>query len=150
MTKKDALTIALSTLTDDTMTFQNPHYDGKDSTTKFFSMREVRDTIQKMIDQLSKERSDAQKQAMNEVRKAKTAAARKLVVDAVAPVLRDVLSHTQTGLTAKDIFADAQGRLPEGFNVLKIQYMLLNDIRDEVEVIEKKGEPNKYRLMEKA
>lgn len=126
MTKIEALNIALTTIEND----------------------EARSVIENMITQLSKPRttSDEAKARMNEKRKQATAEARAALMDEVLPVLREVLSHTQQGLTAKEIYSDAEERLPEDFTANKVQYILLHELADEVEKIETKGKANVYRL----
>lgn len=64
----------------------------------------------------------------NDKRKAATVAARQELVAKVAPVLREVLTHTQLGLTAKEIFGEAQSRLPADFSVAKVQNVLLREM----------------------
>lgn len=55
MTKKDALIIAMSTLS--APTYPNPNFDGKETTRREFPAEEVREVLQKMIEQLSKART---------------------------------------------------------------------------------------------
>ena len=49
-------------------------------------------------------------------------------------------------MTAKEIFAAASGRLPKDFTDKKVQYILLNEMKDEIIKTEAKGKPNTYRL----
>lgn len=147
MTKKDALTIALTTLT--ASTYTNPSFDGKDTTRKEIPVEEVREVITKMIDQLSKERtpmSDEKKATLNEKRKTETAKARAELVATVAPVLREGLSHTLQGMTAKELFADTQSRLPADFSWRKVQNILIREMRPELVITETKGKANTYAL----
>ncbi len=129
MTKKDALTIALSTMADDT---------------------DAKTVIKAMIAQLDQKhtRTPEQKEAANAARKAKTAAARAELIAKVAPVLREGLSHTLQGVTVKELFGMVQNELPEDFSVAKIQNILLREMRDELDIIETKGKANTYRLKE--
>ena len=131
MTKKDALSYAINAI--------EIHCD---------TDREVVETLTKMRDQLSKPHttSPEAKSKANEKRKAATAAARATLVESVAPVLREVLSHTLQGLTAKEIFSEAQSRLPEDFTAPKVQNILLREMRPELDVVEAKGKANLYRL----
>lgn len=99
-----------------------------------------------MKEQLMKRHTTSDK--AKEVRKAKTAEARSELVKTVAPVLREVLTHTQLGLTAKEIFSEAQSRLPEGFTVAKVQNILLREMAPELEKIEEKRKANVYRLIQ--
>lgn len=131
MTKKDALTIALNVLSAE-------------------EYPDVVETLKKMVEQLSKPRSDESAAKASEKRKAATAAARQELITKVAPVLREVLTHTQLGLTAKEIFGEAQTRLPADFSVAKVQNVLLREMAPELEKIEAKGKANLYRLKETA
>ena len=139
MTKKDALTVALSTLT--ASTYPNPSFDGKDTTRKEIPVEEVRDIITNMIEQLSKPRKTSDEAKAKA--KAKRADARAELCAQVVPILRDTIT---TDMTAKEIFAVAQERLPKDFTDKKVQYILLNEMKDEVVKTETKGKPNTYRL----
>lgn len=129
MTKKNALTVALNALnlvnTDEAV--------------------EARATLTKMIETLSTSRtlSDEAKAKQNELRKAKTAAARSELVAKVAPVIRAAM--TTEPQTAKEIFAKCVG-LPEGFTAAKVQNVLLREMRDSINVNEAKGKANTYNL----
>ena len=129
MTKKNALTVALNALnlvnTDEAV--------------------EARATLAKMIETLSTSRtlSDEAKAKQNELRKAKTAAARAELVAKVAPVIRAAM--TTEPQTAKEIFANCVG-LPEGFTAAKVQNVLLREMRDSISVNEAKGKANTYNL----
>lgn len=139
MTKKNALTIARNIYAASTT----------DATTA--EVQQVLDVLDKMIDQLSKVRtvSPEAKEAANAKRKDATAKERAGLVAMVAPILRDVLTHTQQGMTAKEIFSDAASRLPIDFSAPKVQNILLREMRPELEIIEAKGKPNLYRLIER-
>lgn len=132
MTKKEALTVALNALL------------GMDTE----EAAEAITSINGMIAQLNKPVNEEKKAAVSAARKEKTAAARAELVAAVAPVLRGVLMGDRAGMTAKDIFVDAQPHLPEGFSWQKVQNVLLREMREELDVIEAKGKPNLYRLKE--
>ena len=139
MTKKNALTIARNIYAASTT----------DATTA--EVQQVLDVLDKMIEQLSKPRtvSPEAKEAINAKRKDATAKERAALVEQVAPVLREVLTHTQQGMTAKEIFSDAASRLPANFSAPKVQNILLRELRPELEVIEAKGKANLYRLIER-
>lgn len=79
---------------------------------------------------------------------AKRAEARTEIVNVVAPVLREALTHTLIGVTAKELYDLAKANLPEDFTANKVQYILLHEMASEVEKIEAKGKPNTYRLAE--
>ena len=123
MTKKEALTIALNTLTD----------------------ADARATIEGMIAQLSKPRktSDEAKAAQSAKRKAATAQARAEMTAQVIPILRDVIT---TDMTAKEIYAAAADRLPADFSAPKVQNILRREMAAELVTTEAKGKPNTYRL----
>jgi len=131
MTKKDALTLALSTMADDT---------------------DAKTVIKAMIAQLDQKRTRTpeQKEAANAARRAKTAAARAELVAKVAPILREGLSHTLQGVTAKELYQMVEDKLPEDFYSVKVQNVLLREMRDELDIIETKGKANIYRLKEEA
>ena len=66
----------------------------------------------------------------------------------IRPFVREVLSHTQLGMTAKDIFNDF-GALTEysyPISLPKLQYILLHDMEDEIEVIDNGRNAKTYRL----
>lgn len=132
MTKNDALTLAINEL----------------SSVEEYS--EAVATLTKMREQINKPRSTSPeaKAKANALRKAKTAEQRTALVAQVAPILREVLTHTQLGLTAKEIFNEAQDRLPEGFSAAKVQNILLREMAPELVKTEAKGKANTYRLAE--
>jgi len=129
MTKKNALTVALNALnlvnTDEAV--------------------EARATLTKMVEALSTSRtmSDEAKAKQNELRKAKTAAARAELVAKVAPIIRAAM--TTEPQTAKEIFAKCVG-LPEDFTAAKVQNVLLRELRNNITVTEAKGKANTYNL----
>ena len=129
MTKKNALTVALNALnlvnTDEAV--------------------EARATLTKMVEALSTSRplSDEAKAKQNELRKAKTAAARAELVATVAPVLRKYMT---ADITAKELFEAAKAELPADFTHNKVQNVLLREMRPELVVTEAKGKANTYRL----
>ena len=139
MTKKDALTIALSTLT--ASTYPNPSFDGKDTTRKDIPAEEVREIITKMIEQLSKPRKVSEDTKARA--KAKRANERAVLMAQVLPIIREAVAD---GGTAKEIFERCADALPADFTVNKVLYILLNEMNDEVEKIEAKGKPNVYKM----
>ena len=139
MTKKDALTIALSTLT--ASTYTNPSFDGKDTTRKEIPVEEVREVITKMIDQLSKPRKtsdEAKAKAKDKRAKARTA-----LMEQVLPIVRE---SAVIGGTAKEIYERCADALPADFTTAKVQYILLHEMADEVVKTEAKGKPNVYKM----
>ena len=123
MTKIEALTIALNTIED----------------------TEARETIEKMIAQLSKPRntSDEAKAKQNAKRKEATAQARAELVAKVAPILRKYLT---TDVTAKELYEMAKDELPADFSAAKVQNILLREMAPELVKTETKGKANTYRL----
>ena len=103
--------------------------------------REVIQVLQKMIDQLSQPRKSSDEAKAKA--KAKRADARAALMAQVRPILRDTIT---TDMTAKEIFTAAADRLPKDFTDKKVQYILLNEMKDEVIKTEAKGKPNTYRL----
>ena len=87
--------------------------------------------------------SDEHKARANEKRKEKTAAQRAELCEQVIPILREVIT---TDMTAKEIFAAAQERLPQDFTAGKVQAILLREMKDELVKTETKGKANTYRL----
>lgn len=126
MTKHDALEYALNTVI---KCNDNP---------------DVCEVLATMIAQLSKPRKTSDE--VKAKAKAKRADARAELCAQVVPVLREVLSHTLQGLTAKEIFSEAQSRLPEDFTAPKVQNILLREMRPELDIVEAKGKANLYRL----
>ncbi len=129
MTKKNALTIAISAL------------ETSDEPVDAAAV----EILRKMVDSLSKTRtmSDEAKAKQNELRKAKTAAARAELVAAVAPVLRKYLI---ADVSAKELYEAAKAELPADFTHNKVQNVLLREMRPELVVTEAKGRANTYRL----
>lgn len=110
---------------------------------------EVAAILEKMVAQLSKPRtpkSEEAKAKANAARKEKTAAARAELVAKVAPVLREGLSHTLQGVTAKELFDLTKANLPEDFTAPKVQNILLREMREELAISEAKGKANTYAL----
>lgn len=147
MTKKMALENALTVL-ESRITFLSE----TDSTTDAAEAEALRasvETIESMIAQLSKPRtpkSEEAKAKANAMRKVKTAQARAELVAKVAPVLREGLSHTLMGVTAKELFDLTKANLPADFTAPKVQNVLLREMRDELTITEAKGHANTYKL----
>ena len=139
MTKKDALTIALSTLT--ASTYPNPSFDGKDTTRKEIPVEEVREIITKMIEQLSKPRKTSDEAKAKA--KDKRAKARAELMEQVLPIVREGVAD---GGTAKEIYERCADALPKDFTAAKVQYILLHEMADEVVKTEAKGKPNVYKM----
>ena len=150
MTKVDALNVALSALTADSydVQYDATFADGTPTVhTETYTQQEVREIIEKMIEQLSKPRkpmSDEAKAAQSNARKAKTAAARAEMVAQVAPILRKYLT---ADMTAKELFAVAQSELPADFSAPKVQNILLREMAVEVIKTQHKGKACTYRLI---
>lgn len=144
ITKKDALNTAIE-LVEERIAFYEEE-SGSQAEAKVGELKEKATILSKMIAQLSKPRSpmsDEAKAKQNELRKAKTAAARSELVAKVAPIIRAAM--TTEPQTAKEIFAKCVG-LPEDFTAAKVQNVLLRELRDSITVIEAKGKANTYNL----
>ena len=143
LTRKDALKTAILALTDTEYTL-DPSYSNK------VSGAELRAVLTQMFNQLDKPRniSEEAKQAQNAKRREANAAKRAAVMAKVIPVLRKVLADRvpEDGWYAEQIFIEAGPNLPADYNKLKVQHVLLNEMRPEVDVIEAKGVANRYRL----
>lgn len=75
-------------------------------------------------------------------RKAEVAAARQELYDTIAPIIRSVMAEP---MTAMEIFEATKDDLPEGFTARKVQYFLVNDMKNEV-TVDNSGKKNKYAL----
>ena len=124
ITRVDALNIAINSIP---MDIENP--------------TEVVEVLTKIRDQIAKPRKTSDEAKAKA--KAKRADARSALMAQVLPILRDTIT---TDMTAKEIFTAAQERLPQDFTDKKVQYILLNDMKDEVVKTEIKGKANTYRL----
>ena len=136
MTKKLALTVALNLINDalDATT--------EDDLTEY--VQELKDA-KTVIDELI---FVANRQEMyNELRKKDNAQKRVEMLTDILPVLREVLSHTLQGMTVKDIANDFAEKWTGVFMTpAQLQYILLHDMKDEVEVIRNGRNANTYRL----
>ena len=128
ITRVDALNIAINSIP---MDIENP--------------TEVVEVLTKIRDQIAKPRktSDEAKAARSAKQKAATAQARAEMCAQVIPILREVIT---TDMTAKEIFAAASDRLPDGFSAPKVQNILLREMAPELVKTETKGKANTYRL----
>jgi len=124
LTRVDALNIAINSIP---MDIENP--------------TEVVEVLTKIRDQIAKPRKSSDEAKAKA--KVKRANERATLLAPVLPILRDVIT---TDMTAKEIFAAASDRLPKDFTDKKVQYILLNEMKDEVIKTETKGKPNTYRL----
>ena len=106
---------------------------------------EVVEVLTKIRDQIAKPRktSDEAKAARSAKQKEATAKARAELCAQVIPILREVIT---TDMTAKEIFAAAQDRLPQGFTAPKVQNILLREMKGELIKTETKSKANTYRL----
>lgn len=144
MTKVDALNVALSTLTADSYEVKCDAIfaDGTPTIhTETYTQQEVREVIEKMITQLSKPRkmSDEAKAKA----KAKRADARATLMAQVLPIVRESVA---IGGTAKEIYERCADALPADFTAAKVQYILRNEMADEVVKTEAKNKPNVYKM----
>ena len=124
ITRVDALNIAINSIP---MVIENP--------------AEVVEILTKIRDQIAKPRktSDASK----EKAKIKRANARAELMEQVLPIVREAIAD---GGTATEIFERCIDTLPDDFTSAKVQYILLHEMKVEVDKIEQKGKPNVYKM----
>ena len=115
--RKDALIIARDTLL----------RDGENS---------AANTIQKMIDQLSKPLSEEQRQARNAANRARRVAQRKAEIAPIIPILRCALDHFRIPITASELLMACAGDLPGPYTTGSIQHILSNDMAAEVDRVD--------------
>jgi len=127
ITRVDALNYAIAAVTNSTEVLTNPD--------------EIVEVLTKIRDQIAKPRKTSDEAKAK--RKEKNAAARSALMEQVLPVIRDGVSD---GGTAKEIFERCKDALPSDFTSNKIQYILLHEMKDEVEKIEAKNKPNVYKI----
>ena len=135
MTKKIALNVALSNCGADNYVYENETVSGE----------EVRETITKMIEQLSIRREGSEDARAKAAQKKKdaTAKARAELLEKVAPVLRANLSEP---VTAKELFEICKTDLPEDFSWNKVQHILIHEMKPELEITERKKGGNTYQI----
>ena len=128
MLRKDALTIARVTLI----------RDGQNA---------AADTIQKMIDQLSKPLTEERRQARNAANRARRSAKRKAEVAPIIPILRCGLDHFRIPITASELLMACAGDLPGHYTTANIQNILSRDMAAEVDRVDiGKNRPYGYVL----
>ena len=128
ISRKDALTIARDTLI----------RDGEHS---------AANTIQKMIDQLSKPLTEEQRQARNAANRARRIAQRKAEVAPIIPILRGALDHFRIPITASELLMACAGDLPGHYTTANIQHILSGDMAAEVDRVDiGKNRPYGYIL----
>ena len=136
MTKKLALTVARNLINDalDATT--------EDDLTEYVQeLKDALTTVDEMLAQIDKN------SLRNEQRKVDNAQKRAGMLKEMLPVLREVLSHTLQGMTVKDITNDFADKWTGAFMTpARLQYILLHDMKDEVEVIKNGRNANTYRL----
>ncbi len=102
---------------------------------------EIVTILEKIRDQIAKPHKTSDEAKAK--RKEKNTAARAALMEQVLPTIREGISD---GGTAKEIFERCKDALPSDFTANKVQYILLHEMKDEVEKIEAKGKPNVYKL----
>ena len=137
MTKKNALTVAMNLINDALANIT----DEDDLIEYAQELKDAKTVINDLI-------FVANRQEMyNEYRKKDNAYKRAEMLKNIFPVLREVLSHTQVGMTVKDITSDFEQKWTgESMTPAQIQYILLHDMKNEVEVIKNGRNANTYRL----
>ena len=124
ITRVDALNIAINSIP---MDIENP--------------TEVVEVLTKIRDQIAKPRKTSDEAKAKA--KAKRADARAALMEQVLPIIRVGVAD---GGTAKEIFERCADALPADFTANKVQYILLNEMADEVVKTEQKGKPNVYKM----
>ena len=124
ITRVDALNIAINSIP---MDIENP--------------TEVVDVLTKIRDQIAKPRKTSDEAKAKA--KDKRAKARAALMEQVLPIVRKGVAD---GGTAKEIFERCADALPADFTAHKVQYILLNEMADEVVKTEAKGKPNIYTM----
>lgn len=136
MTKKNALTVAMN-LINDALDATNE----EDLTEYVQELKDAKTVIDELIFVANRQ------EVYNEYRKKDNAHKRAEMLKDIFPVLREVLSHTLAGMTVKDITSDFEQKWTgESMTSAQIQYILLHDMKDEVEVIKNGRNANTYRL----
>ena len=136
MTKKIALNVALSNCGADNYVYENETVSGE----------EVREVLTKMVEQLSKPRSEGSEEAREKAaqkRKEANAKARAELLEQVTPVLRANLSEP---VTAKELYELCKTDLPDDFSWNKVQHILIHEMKPELEITERKKGGNTYQI----
>jgi len=102
---------------------------------------EVVAILEKIRDQIAKPRKVSEDTKARA--KAKRANERAVLMAQVLPIIRKGVAD---GGTAKEIFERCADALPADFTANKVQYILLNEMADEVVKTEAKGKPNVYTM----
>lgn len=149
MTKKDALTLAMTALSLPTApaTYRNPNWkeDSPSTIRKDYTREELLETLGRVAVQLIPDKK--RQAAANAARKEKTAQARIALIATVAPILREALSKADNGMTAKELYEAAKDSLPADFSAPKVQNILRREMAQELTVTEAKGKANVYALV---
>ena len=127
LTRVDALNYAIAAVTNSNEVLTNPD--------------EIVEVLTKIRDQIAKPRKTSDEAKAKA--KAKRADARAALMEQVLPIIREGVAD---GGTAKEIFERCADALPADFTANKVQYILLNEMADEVEKTEAKGKPNIYKM----
>ena len=127
ITRVDALNYAIAAVTNSTEVLTNSD--------------EIVEVLTKVRDQIAKPRKTSDEAKAK--RKEKNAQARASLMEQVLPVIREGISD---GGTAKEIFERCKDALPADFTFNKVQYILLHEMKDEVEKIETKNKANVYKI----
>ena len=127
ITRVDALNYAIAAVTNSDEVLTNPD--------------EIIEVLTKIRDQIAKPRKSSDEAKAKA--KDKRAKARTALMEQVLPIVREGVAD---GGTAKEIFERCADALPADFTANKVQYILLNEMADEVVKTEAKGKPNVYQM----
>ena len=107
-------------------------------------VQELKDALKEIEAMIAKIYRQKERSAVRKVENAQKRA--KMLKDVLA-ILREVLSHTRAGLTVKEIVSDFEQKWTGAYMTpAQIQYILIHDMKDEVEVIKHGRNANTYRL----
>ena len=127
ITRVDALNYAIAAVTNSTEVLTNPD--------------EIVEVLTKIRDQIAKPRKTSDEAKAKA--KDKRAKARAALMEQVLPIVRKGVAD---GGTATEIFERCADALPADFTANKVQYILLNEMANEVVKTEAKGKPNVYTM----
>lgn len=134
MTKYDALNVAMNLIND-----ALGNITDKDDLIEYG--KELEEAKQKIYEmRIAANREEQRKEERKKIRNGWIAK--------VKPFVREVLSHTQVGMTAKDAFSDFVALTKHSYSITlpQLQYILLHDMDDEVEAIDNGRNAKTYRL----
>ena len=137
MTKKEALAIACQTLE-----ALNEAINDSFTSEQIDKVQNALAVLDGMYFDLDKSTSPE----ANAERRAKNAEKRAQEIAPVVSIVLDTLAQKPNS-TAMEVFDACKDKLPLSWTGAKVQYLLLNDLKDKVGKNEAKGKPNTYYLV---